>query len=120
MAKELIPIFLVAIYIIGVYVASIIYGMFSQCDNFDDDASFWVFLWPLSVVMAVGVVSWSAILWIADKVPNCICKFVTGILFCLSLPFRPFRIGRIIRKTIGFSISFCRGKRVKKGPHYGK
>lgn len=90
----------VAVYVVGMYVTAFLDGLTSWSEPLDGPNFFTVALWPIAVVfwtiaMAICVVSEWYYQVVRDFLPR--HPEIRCVWFVLTLPFRPWRIGRLLR-----------------------
>lgn len=91
----------VVVYVVGLYVATLLDGLLSWSEVFDGPNFFTVALWPLSLgllamILAVDTVAMK-IYSLAERSPKWF-TLACRAWFVLTLPFRPWRIGRLLRE----------------------
>lgn len=91
----------VATYLAGMYVAFVVDGWTSSQDDCDGPDVFAVVFWPLSVALIASVVAANALeggrRFVAERFPG-VARWTRLALFTLTLPFRPWRVGRLLRR----------------------
>ena len=91
----------VAVYFAGMYAAFVITGRMSRLDDCDDLDAFAAVFWPVALACATVVVVAAMLVdgcrVVAERFPG-FAKWTKRILSVLTLPFRPWRIGHMLRR----------------------
>lgn len=91
----------VVVYVVGLYVATLLDGLLSWSEPFDGPNFFTVALWPMAfglvaIVFAVDIVA-QKIYFLVERSPKWF-TLACRAWFVLTLPLRPWRIGRLLRE----------------------
>lgn len=91
----------VVVYVVGLYVAALLDGLLSWSEPFDGPNFFTTALWPLALVFLATIFAVDTVerkmYSLAERSPKWF-TLACRAWFVLTLPFRPRRIGRMLRE----------------------
>lgn len=91
----------IVVYVVGLYVATLLDGLLSWSEVFDGPNFFTTALWPLALVFLATVFAVDTVereIYSLRAKPPKWFTLACRAWFILALPFRPWRIGRMLRE----------------------